>query len=117
MLRLDGSGHCRGQVLQCTGAVGHPRSLTPVPVRPGHPLKRRALILIIPLACSFLGCLLMFASGAAARDGMLAAKAGDGVAVTVLGRVVSPATTGGGISSFFLQVGEAKLKNETYTLG
>lgn len=81
------------------------------------PLKRRALILLVPVACSFLGSLLMLASGDAVRGGLLAARAGDGVAVTVLGRVVSPATTGGGKSSFFLQVGEARLKNETYTLG
>lgn len=79
-------------------------------------LRRRALLLIIPLSFACLGSMLMLVSCAAVRGGMLAASARNGAGVTVLGKVVSPASSIAGMSSFFLEVSEARLKRETYRL-
>lgn len=79
-------------------------------------LKRRALMFIIPVAFACLGSLLMLVSTTAVRGGLLAKNARDGAGATVQGRVVSTAMTAGGMSSFFLEVTEARLKRETYSL-
>lgn len=78
-------------------------------------IRRYALLIVLPLALTLLGSLLMLSSSSSISKGLLAGLARRSSTVQVCGRVCSTPRAEGGQTSFFLKVYEAQSAGKTWS--